>query len=248
MKKKIVISIVFFISGITAFAQYSETISSGRPGQAIGPFAVGKYVFQMQTGIDYISASQGVTTTGSYIPNSVFRYGILEGFELNSGLAYTFSEGYEDLSYFLIGSRINLYKGTTKLPAIGLQASFYIPTATDVSKKVLPEALFVVGGSFSNKLGYTINIGSSFNENFNATGKYVLNFSYSLSDKVGVFFEPYGTFTSNYFNIMFDTGLSYLVNNNFQLDILTGYGKNNNMSEFMVGAGFSWRFLVANRQ
>lgn len=229
--------------------QYNKTISSGRPGQAISAFAVGKYVFQTQTGIDfYNTKAKGLKGVNSYVPNSFFRYGVTERFELNSGLAYTFSDGVEELTSLSIGTRINLYKGSDKIPPMGLQVSFNLPTNSDVSSKILPQALFIFGDSLTDKLGYTVNLGSSFDEEFDATGIYVLNFSYSLNDKVGLFIEPYGTFTKKSFFIKFDGGISYLVNNNFQLDFLTGYGKNYNVNEFMVGAGFSWRFLLSERK
>lgn len=242
------IIITFFIGYSVAFAQYSETISSGRPGQAISPFAVGKYVFQTQTGVDFYNTDvKGSKGVNSYVPNSFFRYGVTERFEINSGLAYTFYKGTEELTGLSIGTRINLYNGEGKLPPMGLQVSFNLPTNTEVSSKVLPQALFIFGDSLTDKLGYTVNIGSSVDEKFSATGIYVLNFSYSLNDKVGLFVEPYGTFTEKDFVIKVDGGVSYLVNSNFQLDFLAGYGKNDDVSEFMVGAGFSWRFLLSER-
>lgn len=245
--RRIIVLITLFIC-VNLSAQYTESISSGRPGQAVSPFAVGKYVFQMQTGVDfYNTSSDGVSGVNSYVPNNFFRYGVTERFELNSGLAYTFSKGFEELTSLSIGTRINLYEGNDKLPPMGLQVSLNLPTNSEVSSKVLPQALFIFGDSLTENLGYTVNIGSSFDENFNATGIYVLNFSYSLNDKIGLFVEPYGTFTQTDFTIKFDGGISYLANNNLQLDFLTGYGKNDGEGEFMIGIGFSWRFLLSER-
>lgn len=42
---------------VSACGQYNETIRSRRPGIAIGPFTVGKGVFQIQTGVDYFTTN-----------------------------------------------------------------------------------------------------------------------------------------------------------------------------------------------
>lgn len=231
--KKITI-LLLFISSI-AVAQYSETISSGRPGQAIGSTSVGKNVFQIQAGVDFLEKSNVFT------PNSFFRYGISEKVEINSGIAYSFADGFDELSGFTVGTRINLYD-KDDLPSMGLQLSFGLPVD---NLEFGTQVMFVLTDSFTDKLSWTVNLGSNFDKDFNTNGIYVLNLSYSISDKIGVFIEPYGTIDSD-FHLNFDAGISYLVNNDLQLDFLGGYGVNTEQG-LLLGAGISWRFLTKDK-
>jgi hypothetical protein len=43
------------------------------------------------------------------------------------------------------------------------------------------------------------------------------------------------------FNPYFDGGFGYFVNNDLQLDVLGGYAANNNVEEYFVSVGLSWR-------
>ena len=53
----------------------------------------------------------------------------------------------------------------------------------------------------------------------------------------GVFFEVFGDESSNNSNLNFDSGITYLIDNNKQLDLSIGRGLNNDM--FYISAGFS---------
>lgn len=232
--KKITV-LLLFISSI-AVAQYSETISSGRPGQAIGSTSVGKNVFQIQAGVDFLEVSNVFT------PNSFFRYGVSEKVEINSGVGYSFMNGNSELSSFNLGAHINLYD-KDNLPSMGLQVSFGMPVD---NLEFGTQVLFVLADNFTDKLSWTVNLGSNVDNNFNTNGIYVLNLSYAISDKIGVFIEPYGTI-DNDFHLNFDAGISYLVNNDLQLDFLGGYGINTEQG-LLLGAGVSWRFLTKSNK
>ncbi len=231
MKK--VITILAIVISTLANAQYSETISSGRPGQAIGAFTVGKKVFQIQAGVDYLKKAKAT------IPNATFRYAISDRFEINTGIGYTFADGLDDLSSFSAGTRINLSNGEEGMIPMGLQVSFNVPTKNiEFGSKVL----FIISDSFTDKLSWTVNVGSDFDKKYNTNGIYILNLSYAVNDKIGLFIEPYGTI-NNDFNLNFDAGMSYLINKDLQLDVLGGYGINTDEG-LMLGIGFSWRFLT----
>ncbi|MFT6815806.1 MAG: hypothetical protein ACJAZ3_001718 [Sphingobacteriales bacterium] len=80
---KVLLGLFALISiGMNANAQYGESIRTGHPGQAIGGFALGQGVFQVQSGIDLNPNSSNptnkITTIGE---DAVFRYGITETFE-----------------------------------------------------------------------------------------------------------------------------------------------------------------------
>jgi hypothetical protein len=89
------------------------------------------------------------------------------------------------------------------------------------------------------------NIGLGYNVGYNYFGEGSGDFIYSValgigvSDKIGIFFEPYGEIIEfDELKANFDTGLTYLLKDNFQLDFSLGFGLNHKMS--FLGAGFSW--------
>jgi hypothetical protein len=69
----------------------------------------------------------------------------------------------------------------------------------------------------------------------------VVNVGFSLGDKWSSFIETYGGVINGDFTIFFDTGLAYLVNNDLQLDLSGGYGKNDGFAATFVDFGVSWR-------
>ncbi len=247
-----------FIAGYTAKAQFNETIRTGRPGQAIGPYSVGRSVFQTQTGFDVGGSNNNKNdaTTTTLLPNTVFRFGITKHFELNTSLAYSNNKyNFSDSSYSThglstatIGTRINLYEGKKAIPAVGLQIVFKLPVlAHDYNPKYLaPRILFIASQSLTNKLSYVINIGPEWNGNdAKPTGVYVANLTYSFAPKWGTFLENYGTFTNNHFENHWDTGLAWLVNNNLQLDAYGGAGSNYGTVDYFGSIGISWRVVTA---
>jgi hypothetical protein len=58
---------------------------------------------------------------------------------------------------------------------------------------------------------------------------------------LGVFIENYGNLQQSDFDSFLDGGIAYLINNNLQLDLYSGFGKNDEVKDFFVSAGISWR-------
>ncbi len=222
---KNVVKIALFFCAILVSAQNKDTLSSDRPGQALSSNTVGENVFQIQAGIDFLNSSS------DFYPNSFFRYGISERFELNSGFILSGHKFGNDLESFTIGARYLLNKNNSKYTS-SLQFSFDAGAATKNS-----QITYIIGSSLSEKLSYTINLGLNFNNNFALNnGIYVFNLSYALNEHVGLFIEPFGKFLKSNFKFNFDSGVYYLLNNNLQLDALIG----NNDGVFL-GAGVTWR-------
>ncbi|QTE23634.1 hypothetical protein [Polaribacter cellanae] len=215
---------ILIFSATVVNAQFTETLSSDRPGQALSVNTVGKNVFQIQAGIDFFN------NNSEFFPNSYFRYGLSEKFELNSGIILSGNKFANDIASFSIGARYNLSEVNSKY-ASTLQFSHDFGTTIQNS-----QLTYILGSSLSDKLSYTINLGINFDNDFSFNnGIYVFNLSYVINSKMGVFLEPFGNFL-NSFQLNFDSGVYYLLNNNFQIDTLIGY--NNSL---FVGTGFTWR-------
>lgn len=225
MKNILLILCLFFLSKINA--QINESLSSDRPGQAISTSIVGKNVFQIQPGIDYFNKPE------VFLPNSYFRFGLSDKIELNSGLIYSLNNGVNNLESFTLGTRIRLNKIESKTTS-AVQVSFNLPLD---NLEFSTQAIYTISSNFSDKLSWTANLGATFDKDFEATGLYVLNLTHAINDVFGFFLESFGQLSNNS-NLAFDTGMYYLVNNNFQLDFLIGDNEG-----LFFGTGFTYRFL-----
>ncbi|WP_155810395.1 hypothetical protein [Polaribacter sp. Hel_I_88] len=223
MKK--IVFLCFVLFSITVKAQFTESLASDRPGQALSVNTVGKNVFQNQTGIDFFE------NNSLYVPSSFFRFGLSEKLELNSGFILSGENFASDLASFTIGARY-LLSNVDSNSKSSLQLSYDF--GADAKNTQLT---YIFGSSFTDKLSYTANLGINVNDDFNTNNAlYVFNMAYSLNTKMGVFVETFGTFLNNTDQINFDAGYYYLINTNFQLDALIG--ENDGL---FVGAGFTWR-------
>lgn len=253
MKKIIITSFLLSFYNITS-AQFSETISSDRPGQAFGPNSVGKFILQTQTGIDFGGYKFDKNTYGSsYTPNTFIKYGVTEKIDIHTSWAYNqqksydygFNSSYSGLSYSSVGTRLNVMESDGNKPALGVFASVKLPILAQAYNfnNIAPQALIILGNSITENLNYTINLGLDFDGNGNSPiGLYVANVGYSLSSSLFCFVENYGNFGNGFFQHRFDGGIGYQANKNLQLDVYGGLGNNDEITDYFSSIGISWRF------
>ena len=223
MKRLLVLILLLNFSFLKA--QNQEVLSSDRPGQALSSSVVGNHVFQIQTGIDFSNENL------NFLPSSYFRYGLSKRLEVNSGFNFSGSNFAENLSSLSIGARYLVSNSNNKMQS-SFQFSYDVKAEENSGQLV-----YILGSSFNEKLSYTANLGINFTDNLSlANTFYIFNITYSINNKIGLFAENFGTlFTSNY-HFNYDTGVYYLLNNNFQLDAVIG-----DNDGFFIGAGFTWR-------
>lgn len=269
MKNNIYTSIVFlfvFFHTSIAFSQYNETIRTGRPGEAIGPFAVGARVFQVQAGVGYFESAYNYNTnadqvvaSSSFLSGAVIRVGITEHFELNSLLLYENTQeqvtGIEStnsgISGLAFGLRSNIYVGKGWVPSVGFQLSIGMPWLSSAfnSAYVRPRLTLITNQQILEKWALTTNWGLFWNGNSaDPSGFYVVNVSYSATEKWSLFVEAFGVIKSEMIEPHIDGGGGYLVNNNLQLDLSAGLGwGDNEYNDWFVNAGLSWRMRFNER-
>jgi hypothetical protein len=215
---------------------YSQLITD-RPSQTDSPFLIESGYIQVETGIS-------VEKTQSMI-NSLVRIGILNGVELRINSNYIINDeiSFEKKSSFgdfELGSKFKILDNDQIKTNIGFLTYLSIPTA--------PEVFSNKEYGFSNKLLVTHNLTSDsqigynlgYNKFINYDAKYIYSIVYGKSlGQFSVFFEFFGDSSSETSNSTFDSGLTYLVDNNKQLDLSIGKGLNNDL--FFVTLGFSIR-------
>ncbi len=247
--------ILYFISAlvISQFtrAQTSETIVSSRPGATFTAYTTGQKVFQIQTGVLY--SSDNDTNYESSAFNYVLsgRYGITESFEIRSTMILrsesTTSSGIENsvggVGLWDIGFRWNIIDGKGSGPALGIQNEFRINNIGPSEFKtdnLTSQTILLFSAPINSWLGFSANLGASwYGDTGSPLGLYTVNFAFPISNKIGGFVEMFGSFSDEELGTSFDTGISYLINNNLQLDFSIGIV--DRIQTNFVDAGLSWR-------
>lgn len=240
---------ILLIASTIVKAQYSETIRSGRPGQSIGAFCVGEDVFQIQSGINFNKYSDANNFSNDIAVNSnIFRFGVLEKFELSTIINYTtsksksplFTSAVSGISSTQIGGRYNITSQEDGMPAMGIQGRVILKATTGDFERDSYGSRFIymISRNMSDKIGLTSNI---IYTRFSGTNTfdYTFNFGYTINEQIEIFGEIYGNL--NDFNINYDTGIGYFVNDNFKLDASTGWQGQNGSTDWFLDFGFSWR-------
>lgn len=227
-------------------SQYAETITSGRPGQAIGARTLGRRVFQIQSGMFFNRINNGGKTNVNIFSN-VIRLGVAEHFELNGVLNWQqreFTDGTAvgGLSDTQLGGRIHLIKHSGWIPSLDVQARLLLTWQSEVFQRERMGSSFIVatGNQITDRFLLTTNWGLLLEGN-GSSGKasFVVNGNYAATKRLGVFAEVYGGFYD--FTTFFDGGLSYLVTDDFQLDVSLGWQGQNNVEDWFIDFGISIR-------
>ena len=272
MRKILFISLLFFLAPTLVKAQFTETIGSGRPGRSNGPFGVGKKVFQLQSGVTFNTRKieedgTDVTSTNRIIDqSSVFRYGLFKTTELRAayginlkdqierkGDLFNFKENNSGLRSFNLGIRQHLIEQKGILPAVGVQLTALLGGTGDYRRPEFYEGKLLLQHRFSDVFFLNTNLIYEYYPEFdNKELDFVFSFSYTVSAKIRLVAELYGTYDKDETNlfpgktdILFDAGIAYLINKDFALDIFGGYDKteygSGDLTRYFVSVGVSYR-------
>ena len=232
MKNKILFLVLIFQSSTI----YSQIISD-RPSQTDSPLVIDKGYIQIETGISVEEIQSDI--------NSLVRIGVFDGFELrinsnyiiNDEISFQKKSSFND---FEIGSKFRILENDEKNTNIGFLTYLSIPTAPEVFSYneygFLNKLLFSHNLTYDSEIAY--NIGYNKFSNYDGLFTYSLIYGKSLGS-FSTFFELFGNSSSNNSNLNFDSGLTYIIDNDRQLDLSIGKGLNNDL--FFVNLGFSFR-------
>lgn len=238
--------IILLMSFQVCLAFDSDLISE-RPGQALSPNCLSKGNVQVQSGIDYNSYTY--TGFSSFVPseialypmisslsNTVVRFGMGEKFEINTGFNYQINEGI--LKSPIVGFKASIFNH--EKAQISLQ---YNTVIHQFNKEPFNSSLKLISAhELTEKSGFTWNAGIDYTPiDDELNGNYVMSFSINPTNKIGLVFENYGSYT-NRFNTYFDVGIGYLVTPLLQFDTYFGGGINNKDEEVFISGGLTYRF------
>jgi predicted porin len=254
--------ILFLLVSSSSFAQEIPPISTDRPDQTESPDIVPLKYTQIEAGLSYerlrYDHINGVIYEIFTTPDVLVRYGLAKTVELRFGASVntgkTTVNGLgnstsTDFGPLMIGAKFNITEEGEILPKTSLLFEADMPALTIKSS----DSYFnpAIKLCFSNELPtlgeLSYNLGIDMDNGGNTTTStflYSISFGFDFTSRVGMFTEVYGfiPFESQSSRHYVDAGFTYLVNNNTQIDVSGGYDFQDNLTDYFIGAGISFRF------
>lgn len=232
-----------------SWAQNKNALITDRPDFTESAFTVQPDRMQLEIGYTYRESNNGDEIRTHNFPEVLLRIGLDEDWELRLGWGgYSFAENDEDIANDMrVGAKWSIADQDGWHPQLALLGEISIPTGhgdTDVDPTIALAWSYdlddknSIGGNFG--IAAITDDGDRF-----AQGLASIAWNHSLDDQWGFFAEYYTTFPDaddeDAAHIV-DGGLTYLVNDDLQLDFSVGFGLNDQADEFIVGVGISHRF------
>jgi hypothetical protein len=270
------IFLALFVLPLCLFSQYTEKIGSGRPGQANGPFGVGKNIYQVQTGfrLSEVDSEYFIFKLNTEIidNSTMFRIGLFERTELRAGIDYNIRDKFREentvlqsqsrtsnreervlngVSNMSLGIRQNLTQQKKALPAIGIQATALLGGLNDYKTDV-------VAVQFRLLLQHKITKNLLLNTNLTTATEtenlsYTFSLNYLITPSIRLVGEMYGVAYFNEVNLEkdvtnnFDFGIGYWISDNLQVDLFGGFGYNGStFRSKFISTGLSYRINRRN--
>jgi len=231
----------------TNYWAYSQNIITDRPDQTESSSAIGKGDIQIETGILLgFSGEEGSLSERQILaPTTLFRLGVVKGLELRVVNQFesvrvngTTVDGISDWE---VGVKVQLLQNENVNTEIALLSHLVVPTG---SSGLSNEDFGTVNKlCLSHEINEQLGLGYNLGYNYFGTGKgdltYSLALGISLSDKAGVYIEPYGELAEfDDFSLNVDAGVTYFLKENLQADLSFGTGINYTMN--YLSMGLSW--------
>jgi len=224
----------------------AQQIITDRPDQTESSTTIPLKSFQIESGILFGNEESGLIKQ-VLIPTTLLRYGLTKNIELR------FVQQFENLkndatsqsdfgiSDLEIGTKIQLLKREDINTEIAFLSHLILPTGSNglTNDKFGTINKLAISHEINDNLGLGYNVGY---DNF-GEGEGDLTYSVALGiglgEKFGTYVELYGEYAEfSSCGTNFDSGLTYLIKDNLQLDVSFGLGLNHEMHYFSLG--FSW--------
>ncbi len=230
-----------------------EPLESDRPHQSERPAVTPKGYFQMELEFQIEDTEPGFIY--SY-PAALWKYGVTNNFEIRLKTEYITiqKEPNPDVNGFLplsVGIKAKLGEQKGVLPKISVIGDVTLPgiVAEDFETTYLaPDLRFAFEHRVSDFIDIGYNIGLKW-DGINAEPDitYSLYTDFDLTKRLSLYVEGYGSTPQRDdvdMEIRADAGLTYLLGNNFLIDVSAGKGLTEDAVESYVAAGFSYRFKL----
>ena len=255
MKTLVLLVFIILTSVIHAQDDIPELITD-RPDQTESSSVVPHKSLQIETGFLLENDESEELVKKSFAYNTtLFRYGLLENFELRLGLEYLgqrtdvkntdLSNTVKRLSPLYTGFKVRISDEQGWKPEMAFLGGLVLPfTAIGNFKPTYTAASmrFSFSHTFSERVSLGYNLGAEW-DGFTAEPGffYSMALGIGMTEKLGMFLESYGLIPEkSESEHMFDAGFTYLLLPNLQFDISGGIGLYNAFDHF-ISFGLSYR-------
>lgn len=273
MKKIILSSLCLVFLSLNLFTQ---DLVTDRPDQTESSTVVPKAKLQWESGFLWESLIADYPNNDKFnnrvlgINSSLFRYGLMEKFELRFGWDYVhtvtrvksgneiiYEEKSNELEPVYFGGKYTLMRENGALPEVAILGHIAFPSVNIVedSEQIQPDITLAGSWTFSSASVAGLNLGL----HWPGFGKGDPSLFYSVvlglahGKKLSSFWELYGFWYGTTDDLVYyeagfsvndfraDFGITYLLFPNLQLDLSGGLGFSKISPDFFVATGFSWR-------
>ncbi len=255
---RIIPALLFLLFSFIVKAQNEiPELITDRPDQTESSTVVPHRFLQIETGFVLENSHTELLKQKSFAYNTtLLRYGLLKNLELRLGLEYLGedssekntddSESYSGFSPVYTGFKFKIADENGLKPEVAFLGGLVLPfTANENFKPEYTAAniRFAFAHTLSDKLSLGYNLGAEWDGDTAVPGYfYSMALGIGLTDKLGMFVEGFGLIPeAGDPEHLFDTGFTYLLSPNFQLDISGGIGINDNAIDNFLSFGFTYR-------
>jgi len=243
--QKTFVALLLFGIAFGAVGQDDGPISAERPGFSSSPIAIAAATWQLEFGYQFSHDRSGADIDDHTLPLLLLRVGLADRVEFQfgwAGVSWTDVNGVSlrganDASLGLKWQVTDKNASTL----IGLFAGFTMPVGADEfsSNEVDPAVGLFWSHSAAGDLFGTLLISES---NDDAVASNAIGASFSLDGGMGAYVEYVGTFGANGGpQHSVNGGMTFLANNNLQLDLHAGLGLNDRATDIFIGLGAAYR-------
>ena len=238
-------------------AAAGEPLEPNRPGQADPPTVLAPGVAQIEGGLTFERETKDQPDTNTLtVPELELRLGVYARLELQlfaAGLVQEWREGDGNRtggSDLELDARVRLWEQARWRPATAIDFGLSFPSGSNfaTSGGVDPEGEILYAWDFAERwnLNGNFDFASETQGDDDSSRHFVfrpeLALGLTISDRLGSFVEYYGVIEEGAADQhSIDGGLTFLLNEDLQLDISAGAGLNDAAPDFFVAVGVAWR-------
>ena len=234
---------------LTAYSVFSQTIITDRPDQTESSSTIEIGSLQIETGILLGFTEDDFTSERQLLaPTTLFRYGITKGIELRilsqfeSLKSQNSSQKVSGISDLEIGTKLQLFKRENVNTEIAFLSHLILPTGSNglTNNKFGTINKLSIAHDLSDGMSIGYNVGYDYFGEGNGNLTYSVALGIPITETFGIFIEPFGNLIEfDTLEANFDAGITYLLNDNVQLDFSFGTGINHTMNYLSVGCSIN---------
>jgi hypothetical protein len=227
---------------------FSQSLEADRPDQTETPAIVPVGMFQVENGFTF-QKNEAKSYTNS-LPSTLWKFGINPKIELRLITEFVSKKNKDTITVGLlpiyVGFKINICAENGIIPKTSLIAHVLMPKVASKNYQAqwyMPKFRFTMQHTLTDKITLGYNLGCEWDgDSAQATFIYTLTTGYSITQKLGLYTELFGFSPSKEIAYhSFDGGFTYLINNNFMVDLSSSIGITDNAPKHYMALGFSFR-------